>query len=421
MATQWVNFPDDDKVIKGKQTIRRRFVDKEGIPSTERMGRTIYIMVTFRTAQAGQQATLIMKPDPGNADYTDTEKAHRPGIFAPGQPKATVVAKDGTAKFKVQLSVAGGDSFTFAARSGDQEVPAKDEIRTARLLYYQIVRMRSAPVPDREQFRDFERTFWGDLAQKLCIKLKRHGLDTVIRDWENVGADETAILSAARKAVHDRSKAPFCVVVLLANKVYWKGKLKDSIPVTFDGNAYALELGDWEHLRSAEPGAPLGNKMTFTPAGGRPISIPEDWLRPGKRKLLIDTSHLPRGKGELFYNVPVVGEEAGGYAYSDSNLVVVATQNLDGSRASTGAIIDRLIHEFGHKIGMVPGGKDGGLDKQATYDDKRSRSHCRDPGCIMYFTPNPKNHGAGFCSYCLKSVRKLDLSPERKSGLATQF
>lgn len=96
-----------------------------------------------------------------------------------------------------------------------------------------------------------------------------------------------------------------------------------------------------------------------------------------------------------------------------------------------------MVHEVGHKIGMVPGPQgDHDLDQQASYYDAHGHhgGHCHHgaplvdyatvvpataPTCTMF--GDTRTHTLRFCPDCLPSVRKLDVSPDRKVGIAHQF
>jgi hypothetical protein len=100
-----------------------------------------------------------------------------------------------------------------------------------------------------------------------------------------------------------------------------------------------------------------------------------------------------------------------------------------------------MAHEVGHKLGMVPGPQgDPDLDEQATYYDGRGHKggHCRhpartptplEPDYRVLLVPAPTCTMFGdiraetmlFCPDCQASLRKLDVSPDRKVGIAKQF
>jgi hypothetical protein len=179
--------------------------------------------------------------------------------------------------------------------------------------------------------------------------------------------------------------------------------------------------------------------MIFRPMIGKPVAISSANVRPiDHHTLAVDTSSLPRSTGEISAVVLVVDIQGMGLSLPTENLVTVASQRLDGTRVPSDTMAGILVHEIGHKIGMVPGPQgDPDLDEQSSYYDGRGHSggHCRHPAPLLGDyrgarpTPAPECTMFGdirtkttkFCALCETSVRKLDISPQRKIGIANQF
>ena len=97
------------------------------------------------------------------------------------------------------------------------------------------------------------------------------------------------------------------------------------------------------------------------------------------------------------------------------NAICVATragwrQRGDDDMKST------LVHEAGHKVGMVPSGAARELPQQSTYYQLNG-GHCNHSTnrCVMYgqiYQGRPNT----FCSVCEKSVRRLDLDAASLPG-----
>ena len=437
---QWVNYPDADKQIGTINVKRSKLVDSD-VGSVNVMSTTVYVRVKFKKKDGNLPATLTIKPNGGNAPYTATEKANTPGIYAPGVTSLTTVGSNGIAKFPVKVTPAGGDRFTFEAKSQKGTVvKCPDEIETRRKLYYQVVRMSRASGLSGAMLSRFQDQFWKP-AKKLYIKLQQYSAGKTIANRVNFddtdGAVAAAVKTAAR-AVYNKSKAPYSVLAILVNKNCIPAWEIQSVPVAFNGTPYDLALG-MPLFHFADPAVAWFSYMTFTPAGAGPIAIAQASVTiVNQMTLQIDTSALPHGNGTLDYKVKIVEIEGMGLSLPTENLVTVATRNLDGTKVPAGTIAAILTHEVGHKIGMVPGPQgDPDLDQQGSYYDGRGHQgpHCRHPAPLEpdYMAANPvpapkctmfgdiRTNTAKFCVHCHKSVRKLDVTPERKVGLATQF
>ena len=118
MATnlQWVNYPEADTKIGKTSVARANFVDAD-LTSTAVMGRKIYLAVKFEKKDSSLPATLTIKPDAKNAQYTKKERKRHPGICAPGLTAATKIGSDGVGMFTAHVTDAGGDRFEFTAKS----------------------------------------------------------------------------------------------------------------------------------------------------------------------------------------------------------------------------------------------------------------------------------------------------------------
>jgi hypothetical protein len=124
--------------------------------------------------------------------------------------------------------------------------------------------------------------------------------------------------------------------------------------------------------------------------------------------------------------VNVVDMMRAGVAYGGVNLICVCTK-VWWKAVDEYAQNQAIIHEIGHKIGMVPDGLGKGPDKPATwYDNTKGHvgDHCfhglspnlvRYDGdiddskirCVMYGAATKRSE---FCSNCAPLVCKLDLN-----------
>ena len=286
----------------------------------------------------------------------------------------------------------------------------------------------------------FENQFWRD-PEKAYIKLEQYGPGKTIANRANFDDYDNKVLAAVKRAArkeYDKSKAPFAVAVVIVNKNCNPGNEIGSIPVVFSGGKYQLNLRK-TLFHFADPAVTWLQSMSFTTTGGHSTAIKRASLKPvSEKRIEIDTATLPHGAGTLDYRLTIVQIKGMGLSLPTENLVTVASRHLDGTRVPADTMAAVLAHEVGHKIGMVPGPEgDHDLDRQSSYYDHRGHygPHCRYPAPLVpnYDIANPlpaptctmfgdiRTNTCVFCPKCIKSVRKLDVSPERKVGIAKQF
>ncbi|HET9958680.1 MAG TPA: hypothetical protein VFQ61_29505 [Polyangiaceae bacterium] len=438
---QWVNYPDADKTIGAIHVRRANFIDSD-VGTTGVMSTTLFVRIRFQRSDAAGAATLTIRPDGGNAAYSAQERLGQPGVFAPGLTAATVVSAQGYARFRVKLTPAGGDKYRLEGRSAAGTVRNyANEVETRRKLFYQIIRMREARGLAAGMTGRVERQFWRP-DKKLYIKLAQYARGHTIRNMENFDdtdpAVEARVKTRARRA-YDRSKAPFAFVAIFVNKNCIPAREHQVVAANFTGAPFVLNT-QRRIFSHADRAVRWFHSMTFTPAGGAPVNIPRRAVRvTGLRALTINTSSLPAGAGTLEYEITIVDIEGMGLSLPTENLVTIASRFLDGSPVPAATMAAVMVHEIGHKIGMVPGPQgDHDLDRQSTYYDGRGHSgpHCRHPAPLVPtynsaapLVPAPtctmfgdiRTNTTQFCTNCVRSVRKLDLDPDRKPGIATQF
>ncbi|OHB82397.1 MAG: hypothetical protein A2Z38_00225 [Planctomycetes bacterium RBG_19FT_COMBO_48_8] len=138
------------------------------------------------------------------------------------------------------------------------------------------------------------------------------------------------------------------------------------------------------------------------------------------------SSYNPVREGKIKLTINWVNRFRGGLSYSDGNLISICTRAFWQSE-DTDEMNQTLIHEMGHKVGMMPDGTGKKPDKTETfYDSSKGHvgTHCykglpdgevkyNKPGdgassqCVMYGATNGKS---AFCDKCTPAVRKQDIS-----------
>jgi hypothetical protein len=262
---------------------------------------------------------------------------------------------------------------------------------------------------------------------------------------ENVGTNSTPFQNAARNAYNTSqgpNKEPYCVAVAytdheavkdsnvtlnynnqdvgpgkgplslgIVNAAGRHGYLWNNI-VTGEGwfvSASFLENGAAE---SARINIPEG-KCTAVQATGFPSDMCDQ-----VRMVVSDlTTTVKRGTIRLVVNV--VNRMRAGLSFGGGNLICVCTRAW-WSAASQAEQNQVMIHEMGHKIGMVPNNND--LDRLSNQYDNSGHvgSHCHagvsartnysgasGSTCVMFGSTNGRT---AFCSDCAGAVKKQDIS-----------
>jgi hypothetical protein len=138
----------------------------------------------------------------------------------------------------------------------------------------------------------------------------------------------------------------------------------------------------------------------------------------------VDVTGLETATGNIEATVHVVDRMRGGLALGGANQTCVCTRawwnDQPGSKQEC-----TIIHEMGHKVGMVADGTGNLPDKVSTHYSGSGHvgDHCREgcaagqanyattanrdaSDCVLFGSVNEKN---AFCSNCEKAVKKLDL------------
>lgn len=440
--TQWVNYPSADGRIGGISVRRSKMTDGD-VQSVEDMGRTVYLKVKFKKQKVFTRAKLTLKRHGTNAVYTATERSKNAGVFTPTRTDFSLVSTKGEAVFRVVLTPAGGDRYKFEAVNlgTGKKVESKDEIQTRRKLFFQIMKMSKAHTIGGGETSKLKDRFW-DTSNNLYLKLEEYGAGKTIPNLANFNDEDpptkSLVLRGARRG-YDRSKAPYSFVVLFVNKNCIPGMEASWRNATVRGNSTNVDT--YARLFSyADPSSDDFGSLVWVPAstGVAEPFVKADVRRTGPQTMKVNTTGKTRGAGYFQWNMKTVSIEGMGLSLSNENLVTIAARFCDGKKVKKSVQLNILVHEIGHKIGMVPGPQgDQDLDQQSTYYDGRGHSggHCRHPAPLLATysgaNPNPKpactmfgdirTNTNKFCAKCLPSVRKLDIDPARKVGIRTQF
>jgi type VI secretion system secreted protein VgrG len=407
---QWVNLPSQDT-----ESLKRSKFVGDGVESVDHMGREIYIEADFDSK--GAQATLIIVPDSQNAaspvlsaEVLPDDSAGRTGVDR---------KDDGKVRFKVALSSAGGDKFKFKIKGGEgEEKELPQSIETRRILYYQLIRVEGVAATEAVLTSHLEDEFLNE-GNKHYIKLVRIQPGKSMVKGPSV-AEDSDIMALAREA-YSHERDPFCFAAILVDQIGTKRIDNYNSSAEIDDQAAEFEVYGMGPLWrvGATPKEQARNEWflegTFVEDDGdkRAFKIDPSWVKPkdpsseGKTAVFIadlTQLHLPQGtKGKIKLKF-LVFDFSNGVSFRNNNLVCVATRSNWKARPSA-ELKTTLVHEAGHKVGMVPEG-------QSTYYFLDGR-HCdRDKKkCIMYGEFHPARSDR-FCEVCSPSLRGLNLGSE---------
>jgi hypothetical protein len=421
----WVNLPS-----KLSDYTRTRFVG-DGVADLTSMGRHIWLVAEFDQKSAGCEATLTLTPDGGNAQYSANESP----LQAQQETKAKVGGM-GVVFFKVLLPAAGGDKFKVKVKDGKGSERDLGEVETRRRLYYQVIDMDT--VGALADYGFLEQALKKDQREIQLLKIASKG--KVAHTWYfgNAQSDCDALFAAAKDKYQERMD-PYCFAVVWADALVtgptsWilskenvkRGDPPIVLPVEKGGTSGQL----WKNIDKSPSALGWKNSVQFYPhLGAGPIEIDDGDIIAGYGKITVNTVNFPAGDtGDLLASVNVAEGFQGGWSFNNQNVIVIGTRGWRDVKFQPAEMKAIVVHEAGHKIGMVPNGNDGpmGLEEQSTldksgaagHDTAADKCHCNDTGCTMWWTTQYQKDE--YCAVCAKSVRRTQLDPAYLPGF-TRF
>ena len=441
-GSQFVNLDRDQK-----------WVDNTSVTSLGRLGYKPKIHVEFDLPGVSE-FTIKAIPDAANTAYTDDEKT-RNTLFKFLEQEKTYHTES-TGKLVISdafLSVGGENTFHFEVKDTQGTTLQTKKLKTLRKMFVQEIKMTGDA---------------GKLAATslgtVIAEYKKQGFvietlpEKTIPEMENIDVNDSASYKSAVKAAYQNSegkkKEPFTLVVgytsHLAVKTTGKQILKENVPVGPGSPSTVMIIAGpgktnpatrkkylWQKIVTGES---WFESATFEDSTSCVVTaidekyctpIPVSSSNPHKSyKVKIDVSKLPCGVGTITLTLTWVDRMRAGLAFGGSNLICVCTKawwkNKSGAQQN-----EVIIHEMGHKIGMVPSGTvevtDKQPDKTDTFYDKSKGhvgSHCHHgipigqtrydgaadaalSDCVMYGATN--RHSA-FCEHCVIAAKKQDIN-----------
>jgi hypothetical protein len=451
---QWVNLPKDAKF------------DEPGV-TKDRRG-PIIMELEFKKADPPKPWKVKVTPEGSdNITYSRKEMGRNKhfklqNYIAFGVSQDTKVNLDNC----VSLPAAGGNTYKIEAQdSSGKAVGSALTLETRRKIYYQVICMKGVTPPSMSGMED---EFWNP-AKKYYLKLDAPKPQGEMKHYSNINSDKwdgvrcrKDMFKQCKKAYKLKDLHPFTFVIACSKSI---GSTKDITfkhPFTLWGKLFAKNdaefevtlpddqalwfgVDDIDDKKNGGKGIWLQTEVKFNDGKTAPILLDKAavslgpktgrWYQKIKIKVKADLRHkIKARKGKLEISVVTVGGFSGGYSDPMANFITIGSAGWDASYSESKKV-QILIHEVGHKVGMVADGKGrspaappnlyGHIRTGAGANNKgHSGPHCEKgmsynsgtskwtgtPGCVMFGATS----GGGsktpstFCSDCEKAVRKLD-------------
>lgn len=426
-----------------------KWVDNKSVTSLGRLGYKPKIYVKFDLPGVSE-FTLKAIPDGANVVYSDDEK-NRNSLFKFIEEEKTYQTES-SGELVISdafISVGGKNTFHFEVKDTLGTSLETKQLKTLRKFFVQEVKMtgdagKSAASSISTVEKEYKKQ--GFIVETLSAE--------TMPEMENIGANDSASYKSAVKTAYQSSdgkkKEPFTLVVgytsHLAVKTSGRQLSKVNVAVGPGSSSIIINIAGpgktnpaittkylWQKIVTGES---WFESCTFedTSSGAVTVidekyctAIPVNAANPdASSQVEIDVSKLPRGTGKISLKVTWVDRMRAGLSFGGSNLICVCTKAWWKNKTSAQQN-EVIIHEMGHKIGMVPGGTGNLPDKTDTfYDSSKGHvgTHCHHgipPGqarydasadaalsdCVMYGSTN--SHSA-FCEHCAVAAKKQDIN-----------
>lgn len=432
-ADQWVNLPVDASWVNGAE-----------IKNKDRLGMAPRMKVKFDKAGSFSFKVKLLPPT-GTDAYTDTEKGRNAHFKYTEDESSFTTDADGT-KIVSGLQLLAGGGYIFQAEAQDMKGKKvkTGNLTTKRLFYYVEAKMTGL-TSVAASTADVETEF----AKHHMVLKKLSALS--ITHQENIGnsTDSDTLAGNVTTAVDAdatvKGKKPYLLTVAYTDHLAVKnsgvviskrgvdvgpGKPKVTIPVTARGLLAPNDTKTRYLWHDIVAGEGWFVSARYIKGDGSEVTIPAAKVTSKGTgnywdQVEVDVTALPAGNGKVEATVNVVDRMRGGLALSGANQTCVCTRAWWANKAESGQV-QTIIHEAGHKVGMVANGSGSQPDATATHysGSGHAGDHCYKgctagqanysssanttaSECVMFGTGNGKS---AFCGNCEKAVKKLDIN-----------
>jgi len=428
----------------------QKWVDNSSVSSLGRLGFKPKIHVEFDLPGVSE-FKLKAVPDSKNVSYSDEEKSRNASFTFLEEEKTYRTESNGKVVISdALLNVAGGNSFHFECSDSQGKTLKSHKLNTQRKVFIQEMKMKgdagnSAASSVSTVVGEYKKQ--GFVVEALAAQ--------EMPAMENIGADDAgAYISSVKEAYktsEGKKKEPFTLVIgytsHLAVKTTGRELSKINVPVGSDKPDVFINIAGpgkknpavqskylWQEIVTGEGWferayfQESGTNMITEISKAYCVAVPVNSANPFmSRKVKINVTKLPAGKtGKIVLKLAWVDRMRAGLSFVGNNLICVCTK----AWWQTISTVDQnqvIIHEMGHKIGMVPNGEGALPDKITTfYDDSKGHvgTHCHHgipagqarydnspdaalSDCVMYGATN--GHSA-FCVHCSEAAKKQDIN-----------
>jgi len=434
-ADQWVNLPREDK-----------WVNNDEIKNKDRLGMRPRLKVKF-DKKGSHSFKVKLLPPTGTAAYSTSEKSRNPNFKYTEAEKSFTTDADGSKIIDGDFQLVAGGGFKFTAEAKDQKGKkvTTGTLTTKRLFYYLEAKMTgltsalsSTTAVESEYAKHHMK------LKKLPALSIAHqsNIDANNTDSSTLSTNVTTAVDANAAA---KAKKKYLLTIAYTDHLAVKnanvtlskqpvdvgpGKAKVVIPVTARGllSPHTVDTRYlWHDIVSGEG---WFVEAKFHKDGGGVTTIPAGKVShkgTGNywNQVEIDVTGLAAGRGKIEVKVNVVDRMRGGVALGGANQICVCTRSW-WSNESESCQKCTVIHEIGHKVGMVANGSGILPDKVATHYSGKGHAgdHCykgcaagatnysttanlNASQCVIFGSVNEKT---AFCSNCEKAVKKLDIN-----------
>lgn len=433
-----------DKVVQyvNIEHNKNEHVDGTNITHTDRLGRELRCKVRFDRAGVFLFKVKLI-PGANNVVYSPAEKNRNP-VFNYSKDEIEFTTDRNGEKIieagPLFVSSAGKDVFTLSATDVlGNEVRASAKIKTRRLLYYTEMKMRGLTLIKSDM-----NIFVNEYRKHGILFKAEPSLEVPHRpnidDPQQFSNDVT---TEYQKSTSVR-KSPYCVCIVYTEQLAVKkpglsfrypnveGGYGKKIDILLHDMTMNLPYFLWYNIDPAEDWFVKCHFMTKRGVIMNNIRIPKaqctikstPGMVSGHYNLVeVDLSGVPPEKGTLVLTVNCVDRMRGGISMSALVPTAIVCTKSWWNPTPESQQNNIVVHEVGHRLGMVSDGSGKFPDKPACYyDHSHIGRHChkgivgglRDyksmgilSECVMFGETTDENT---FCDDCAETVKKLDLS-----------
>jgi len=433
-TTQYVNLPKDSRFAEGGITLPR-------------CGRVTFDALFEKSSPIRFRVQIQDAPGASNATYSRQEQGRNSNFRTSDRIQSLL--EDAThilMEARVHLGAAGGNTYRVSAidANGNEVVAARD-LETRRKLYYQVIKMKGMRLNVSTLTNHLKNEYWNS-GRKHYLQLKEIVSLGDIGGHANFDQTTQSQIATLARAKYSRNRDPYCVAIILTDHMaaFETSTVRSAVftvppaglpnVVVPLGTTTAPHAGNprylWQSLDS--PGSAgdvwwVSGNFQATGPGASP-SITQAMVTPAgathTTEVSVNTSSLPAGwRGRAVLQLKMVNRFRTGLSLANS-AVCVASRALWQNRPES-QMKSTLVHEFGHKVGMVPGRQDENgnptdaqLAQQGTYY-ARMGGHCNHGTdvCVMYGSIHAGRQDV-FCATCSPNVRRLDMDASSAPGFA---